>query len=141
MLHPALVHLPIALLLLWPALDALGWALRRPDLGATALGLLGLGAASSLAAVVSGQAALDAALDAGHAGALLATHGQPAGMVPWMALGLFALRVYGARRWPRVGRALALALGLALAIWVVMVAASGGALVYEHGVGVQTHPG
>lgn len=133
-LHPAIVHFPIVLLLVWPALDALGWALGRPDVGRVALGLLGLGAVSSLAAAISGEAALAAAVEAGASASLLRGHGEPAGWIPWGALALVALRGFGPQRWPRAARAVAIAGGLLLGGGVLAAGASGGALVHDHGI-------
>ena len=58
-LHPLIVHFPIALLLVAPALVVLGLALPelRPGLHAAALALLLAGTLGTLAALVTGEAA------------------------------------------------------------------------------------
>ena len=139
-LHPLATHLPIAVALLWPLVDLVGLWLGRPDVSRTAVGLLGVGILSALIATVTGQAAYDAAIAAGRSPELLDTHGDPAGLVPWALLGLAALRTAGVQKLGRAAHVAALVLGLAAAVWVGFIGHTGGRLVYEHGVGVESAP-
>jgi uncharacterized membrane protein len=136
-LHPLAVHLPIALVLLWPLVDAAGLITGRRDVSATAVALLLLSIPASLLATVSGQAAYDAALAAGHRPELLDEHGDPAGYVPWLLLVLAVLRIAGVKRKGRPVHWASIALGLALAGLVIQVGAAGGELVYQHAVGIR----
>ena len=103
--HPMAVHLPIALILLWPIIDALGLALKRPDLSALALGLLCATVAISLFATATGQFAYDAAIADGVDPGLLATHADNANLVPWVLLLIAAARAVARRSWgwPGIG--------------------------------------
>ncbi|HJV49248.1 MAG TPA: DUF2231 domain-containing protein [Geothrix sp.] len=58
-LHPAIVHFPIALLTVAPAIFLLGalWPAQRRGVHAVALGLLLMGVLGGLAALITGEAA------------------------------------------------------------------------------------
>lgn len=139
-LHPIAIHLPIALFVLWPLVDAVGLGLRKVDLSRLGLSLLTLALLSSLVATATGQGAFDDALAKGIAPELLNTHAEDANLVPWLALLLLGARLGLAHRFGRVGHALGILLGLLAIAFLVKVGASGGALVYEHGVGVRALP-
>lgn len=131
------VHLPLVLLLVWPLLEALGWALKRPDLSLAGALLLGLNVVASLLAVATGEAAFQSAIAAGHPPARLLAHAEIASKLPWLVIATFGLWLW-ARLSQKAGiRALALVLGLTGAILAVGVGRSGGILVYTHGVGVS----
>lgn len=147
--HPAWVHYPIALLTVWPALEALNlWRGRRaqraggPWDGATSL-LLGLGAVGALGAVATGQMAVEARPSSATDPA---SHVVPAEWVPWMVLALLLLRFVPARGTKRRGRAVpawpsrrrrwaAVVAGGLLAGWVAWTGYTGGrvahALVFD----------
>ena len=135
-LHPLIVHFPIVLLVVWPAIDALGLALGRPDVCRVAAGLLLLAIPCSLAATLSGQSAYDAAIAAGVLPALLDTHADLANPIPWLVVAVAVARLVGARRLGLRGQIIGLVLGVALAGLVLSAGRSGGALVFDHGVGV-----
>ncbi len=135
--HPMAVHLPIALILLWPVVDGLGIVLKRPDLSGLALGLLCAAAVFSLFATATGQFAYDAAAATGVRRRLMDTHADYANLVPWLLLLLAAGRAWLPGKLGRAGHGLVLVAGLAMAGFIVFVGASGGKLVYEHGVGVK----
>ena len=138
--HPMVVHLPIALILLWPVIDGLGLALGRSDLSALALGLLCATVLFSLFATATGQFAYDAAIENGVSRRLLDTHADSANLVPWLILALAAVRAWLPTKLGRAGHWTAVALGVAAGAFIIVVGASGGELVYEHGVGVKDHP-
>lgn len=135
-LHPAAIHLPLALVLLWPIVDGLGLWAKSPHLSRLALGLLVLAAVASLFATATGQAAFDEAVRRGVDGALLRTHTEDADLMPWALLALAGLRAWLPTKLGGKGRGVALALGLLLIPFAFSVGRSGGKLVYEHGVGV-----
>lgn len=137
--HPFAVHVPIALVLLWPWLDLAGLWLRRPDLSLAGLILLSASVPATLFATVTGQAAYDAAIAEGVAPGLLAPHVDRGELVPWLMVALLVFRLIGPRRWGRAAHAAALALGVAAALLVVAVGQSGGSLVFESGVGVRLY--
>ncbi|MEM7675345.1 MAG: DUF2231 domain-containing protein [Myxococcota bacterium] len=135
--HPVAVHLPIAFVLLWPVIDALGLTLKRFDLCALALGLLGVTVVLSLVATATGQFAYDAAAAQGVDLDLLDTHANYANLVPWLLLLIAAARGFGPQKYGALGHWGAILLGFAMAAFIVVVGGSGGELVYEHGVGVR----
>jgi uncharacterized membrane protein len=136
--HPLAVHLPIALILLWPWIDLIGLVTSKAEVSLVGFCLLLLALPATLLATLTGQSAYDAALARGVATTLLDTHGDLAGSVPWLLLGLAAFRAVAPRKLGRPGRWSAIALGAAMAALIVWIARSGGALVYQHGVGVST---
>lgn len=135
--HPLVVHLPIALILLWPIVDGAGLLLRRPDVSGVGVALLIAAVAAALVATATGQAALDAATRAHVRPDLLATHADKANPLPWALIAVVAVRLLGSQRLGRRGQALAIAFGVAIWPWIFLVGQTGGALVFEHGVGVE----
>jgi uncharacterized membrane protein len=137
MIHPQVVHLPIVLAFLRVVLDVAGLLFKRPDLSYAAIGLLGLLVISSLVATVTGQSAFDAAVEAKIDPQLLNTHADNANLVPWAMLAVLVARVVGPLKLKKTGHVLAILLGV-LSWWLIyIVGGSGGALVFEHGVGVE----
>ena len=130
------VHLPIALILLWPAIDAIGLLSGRGDVCGLALGLLCFSVLVSLFATATGQFAYDAAAAEGYDRRLLDTHAAWANLVPWIMLALAGGRAWLPTKAGRAGHWAAVVLGLGAAAFIVIVGASGGDLVYDHGVGV-----
>lgn len=136
-LHPLTVHFPIVLTLLWPVLDAVGLYRSSPDLSRAAMGCLGLALLSSLVATMTGQAAFDAAVEARIEPALLNTHADVANVFPWVLLAMLVLRTAGVVKYGRKAHLGAVLLGFAGFALAWSVGGSGGALVYQHGVGVE----
>lgn len=134
--HPMAVHLPIALVILWPLADGVGLITGRKDISVVGVAMLLLAIAAALLATVTGQAAYDVAIANGVAPAVLDQHASKADLVPWLLLVLAVLRVGGVRKLGRPAQIGAIAGGIALAIFVIVVGNSGGTLVFEHGVGV-----
>ncbi|MCB9654360.1 MAG: hypothetical protein H6729_09560 [Deltaproteobacteria bacterium] len=135
--HPAVIHFPIVLILLWPIVDLIGLWSKSAALSRLAVGLLGMAVVASLVATVTGQAAMDEALVRGAARPLLRTHTALADVVPWALLALLAARAWGGAKFGRRGRIVAVVLGVLCwpGIWVV--GRTGGTLVYSHGIGVK----
>jgi len=138
-LHPAVVHLPVALMVLLPlfALGAL-WTIRRgtPPLNAWSLvvGLTVLLLASSWVAVETGEQQEDIVEAVVSEGAIH-THEEAAELFFWMAGGVLLLAGAGLVR-GKVGataRLAATAATLALVVAGWRVGHTGGELVYVHG--------
>lgn len=134
--HPMAVHLPIALILLWPCIDALGLVFRRGDLSALALGLLGVTVLLSMFATATGQFAYDAE-KAKFGTELLDTHADYANLVPWLLLLLVGARALAPVKLGRWAHGVTIGLGFAMGAFIMVVGWTGGQLVYEHGVGVR----
>ena len=137
-LHPFAIHAPLTLVVLWPLLDLAGLIAKKPDWSTAAVGILGLALVASLVATASGQAAFDVAVAAQVDPKLLRTHSDDADLMPWILIVLLGARLFGPAKLGMKGRVAAIVLGLVGAGFVFKVGQSGGALVYEHGVGVKT---
>ena len=133
-LHPAIVHFPIALLIASVVLDACGVGFRRLSLTQAGFYTLIIGSLGATAAVLSGpeHAAKDAAsLTILHRHELFAALTVlccliMVGMRLGNAEGLFGAGVFGY-----------LALGVVLIVCIVLTGYFGGQMVYDHGVGVS----
>ncbi len=144
-LHPALVHFPIVLILLGAGLSLLAVFWRKGYVPAFAAALLVMGALGAWAAVASGKS--DGGLvenSSPGTGALLDAHETWAERTLTAAAAASVLAVGSVvrfRRSPRAARGVAAAAALAamVAAWMVYETGHrGGALVYQHGAGVNT---
>ena len=135
-LHPLAIHMPLALIFLWPVVDGLGLKLNSPHLMRLGLALLVAAVLLALFATATGQAAFDEAVRRGVDPKLLRSHSDDADRVPWLLLAVLAARVWLPKKLAHRGHALALLLGLLTWPIAFGVGQSGGRLVYEHGVGV-----
>ncbi|MDP3089854.1 MAG: DUF2231 domain-containing protein [Nitrospira sp.] len=137
LLHPMLVHFPIALLFASVLFDVASTALMRDSLREGALWLLGLGLLGGLVAAVAGRFAEHAAEKAGVAEALIETHE----MLAYVTLGIMAIMFLSRLLLRNRFTIRVLAAYLAVAtVGLVAVSATGhtgGNLVYEHGAGVK----
>lgn len=136
-LHPMVVHFPIALVILWPIIDTAGLVLGRKDLTLAGLALLVAAVFASIAATVTGQSSFDAAVQLKVDPGLLNTHADDANLIPWMLLTILVVRSAGVLKFGKRGHVLSIALGFSMWIVIFAVGESGGALVYEHGIGVR----
>lgn len=134
--HAAVVHLPIGLAFVWPVVDLVGLLLGRPAVSWTGVGLLVACLVGSLVATATGQAEYDAAYAAGFAVELLDTHADFASLVPWVLLAVTAIRLWAPTKIGRAGHGIGIGLGFLFLALVIQTGRTGGALVYEHGVGV-----
>lgn len=142
-LHPAVVHFPIALLLLGAVMAPVAVFWRRQPVPVVASALLVLGALGTWAAVETGE---------GDGGLLESGSAQRETLVD--AHETWAKRTLGssivaavaavgsvlAGRWPRTARAVAIVAAMASAAGaygVYQTGHRGGALVYRHGAGVE----
>lgn len=142
LLHPILVHFPIALLFVSVLFDLMGATLSRDSFREGALWLLGLGLIGGVAAAIVGDMAEDAVEKAGIAESLIETHEMWAqitlGIMALLLLSRLLLRNRFSTRTPTVYLVLA-TMGL---IALIATGHTGGNLVYKHGAGVTTaqHP-
>jgi uncharacterized membrane protein len=136
-LHPVAIHLPIALILLAPIVDALGLFTNSTHLSRLAVGFYVAIVVTALFATATGQAAFDVAVEGGVTGELLNTHADDANLVPWLSIVVVVVRFVAPQKLGRAGRFVALALGVALWPFIYLVGDSGGDLVYQHGIGVR----
>ena len=143
-LHPALVHFPIVLIVLGAAASIIAVFWRKGYVPAFAAALLALGALGAWAAVATGES--DGGLvenTSAGVGSLLEAHENWAKRT-LTAAAIAALIAVGAAalfRFPRAARGVAVAAALAagVASWTVYETGHrGGALVYQHGTGVNT---
>ncbi|HNX48659.1 MAG TPA: DUF2231 domain-containing protein [Thermoanaerobaculaceae bacterium] len=135
-LHPALVHFPIVLAMVALLFDLVA-RLRKGSGGACATALLALAAAGSVATVLSGQAAHEAAVVPPAARALVARHEQLGELVMYGLLALLSARgLLAWRRWrhPLLGWGQTLLLAVVVGL-VALTGHLGGELVFVHGVG------
>lgn len=135
-LHPALVHLPLALLPVSIGADLLGRATGSESLQDLGRRTMPLAAASALLAGVAGLMAQTEVNAEGDAMDLLKTHRT-------LNLGLVAIAGAMAARRMRSEKPSAAYLGLGLAGVAAMAYSAylGGEMVYHHGVGVEAADG
>ena len=138
--HPAIVHTPIALIIVGAAFELAGRALDREWWRKAAFAMLALGVLGAGLAVLSGRAAEESVEDQGVAKHAIEEHEEIAQLTLWLGLGAVLTRAlagrFGAARAAVAG--LALLLHLAAATTVGIAGYRGGLLVFEHGAGVKT---
>lgn len=134
LLHPAIVHFPIALLIASVVLDALGVGFRRASLTQAGFYTLIAGSLGATAAVLTGpeHAAKDAA-----ALTILHRHELFAALMVLCCLILVGMRLGNVNGLYGTGAAGYLALGGVLIVCIVLTGYFGGQMVYDHGVGVN----
>jgi len=139
-LHPAVVHLPIALLLTALVFDVGCLVIRRLIwLDRASAALTVLGTAGLLAAVVTGDHAAEAAASVtGPAAGLLTDHADLGAWFVAMLLRVYVWWLGCDDRRVHIGiyRLASLTVSLVAAWMLVVTATSGHALVFHHGVGV-----
>ncbi len=136
-LHPIAIHFPIVLIVLWPLIDGLGLLTKQKALSHLALGMLAFSVVISIFATATGQAAFDVAVAQKVDPELLNTHTKNADLIPWLLLGVLGVRAWAALKFGPKGHAAGVILGLAMWPLIYQVGSTGGALVYEHGIGVK----
>src|SRR5215472_13122166 len=135
LVHPMLVHFPIALLFGSVALDWLGYWLKHPNLTRAGFYTLVLGALSVGVAALTGP---DHATGDPSVPGLLAAHQNFATLTIATAVGLFAWRFLAARGVSGGWAVLYLVCTLALLVVVCLTGYYGGEMTYHHAVGVTT---
>lgn len=134
-LHPAIVHFPIALLIVSVVLDACGVGFRRASLTQAGFYTLIIGSLGATAAVLSGpeQAAKDAA-----ALTILYRHELFAALIVLCCLIMVGMRLGNAEGLFGAGVFGYFALGGVLIVCIFLTGYFGGQMVYDRGVGVTT---
>lgn len=143
--HPLVVHFPIVLLITAAAIDLVDVLFERPAwLGAAATSLYVAGAASAVAAYLTGVQAGATVLTPGMTHPFVGDHRSWA-LVTASYFAVAAIVRLVARRagFPRARsyRLLLLVVGLIGVVLLQQTAERGARLVYEHGVGVIAAPG
>jgi len=136
-LHPAIIHFPIVLSLVALLLELLARHPRARTLESAAGLLFVLAALGGVAAVLSGQAARDAAVVPAAVAPLIASHEEVGELAMWLLLAVAAVRVLlGWRGWLRGVVPWAFLLFAAAAAGVVAYNGYlGGKMVFDHGLG------
>ena len=138
--HPAIVHTPIALIIVGALFELVGRALDSEWWRKAAFAMLIVGVVGAGVAVLSGRAAEEGAEDQGVAKHAIHEHEEIAQLTLWLGLAAVVTRALAGR----VGSARAVVAGLALllhlatATTVGIAGYRGGLLVFEHGAGVKT---
>lgn len=145
--HPAVVHFPVALLLVGALVSVAAVFVRRWHLPLFAAMLLSAGAAGAVAAVATGEAEEERVQHAvPSAEPLLEEHSQRGERARNFGVGAAALSIVAAivASGPWLGRTLSIFTALsacAAAYCVVQAGHFGGELVYRHGAGVEAKSG
>lgn len=131
--HPAIVHFPIALLIVSVVLDACGVVSRRASLTQVGFYMLIIGSLAATAAVLSGpeHTVKDAA-----SLTILHRHELFAALTVLCCLILVGMRLGNVDGLYGTGTVGYLALGGVLIVCIVLTGYFGGQMVYDHGVGV-----
>lgn len=137
--HPAIVHAPIALIIVGAAFELAGRALDREWWRKAAFAMLVVGVLGAALAVLSGRAAEEGVEHQGIASGATHEHEEVAQLSLWLGVGAVAARALagriGALRGVLAG--LGLLLHIAAAVAVGIAGYRGGILVFEHGAGVR----
>ncbi len=133
-LHPAIVHFPIALLFVSVVLDAFGVGFRRASLTQAGFYTLIIGSFGATAAVLSGPE--EEAKDAASL-TILHRHELFAALIVLCCLIMVGMRLGNVNGLYGAGAFGYLALGVALIACIALTGYFGGQMVYDHGVGVN----
>lgn len=136
LIHPMVVHFPIALLYVSVLLDWLGYLLKHANLTRAGFYTLVLGAMGAGVASLTGP---DAATGDASVPGLLAWHQTFASLTVILAVCMFAVRFLVARGLRGAGAAFYLLCTLALLTCVSLTGYFGGEMAYHHAVGVTLH--
>lgn len=140
-LHPLVVHFPPVLLLVAGVVYVLGWLMKRPGLDIVAFCLHAAGLIACIAAIFTGD------FEADRFNANPQLHELIEGHESLVTMATYAFGMLGLWAFLRQKSSILLErLGFLVAFWAVTIvllvgAHRGGALVYEHGVGVSSNIG
>jgi uncharacterized membrane protein len=144
-LHPLVIHFPIVLFMTAAAIELADVVFERPSwLGDVATSLYLVGAASAVAAYLTGVRAGSTVFIPAMAHPIVADHRSWALVTTWYCAVAVAVRFAARRavlRRARSLRALLLAVGLIGVLLLQQTAERGARLVYEFGTGVIAGPG
>ena len=137
--HPAIVHTPIALIIVGAVFELIGRATDSEWWRKAAFAMLIVGVLAAVLAVMSGGPAGDRAEHQGVSEQAVDAHEEMAQLTLWLGIAAVLARAVAGR----LGSAraavagLALLLHLAAATTVGFAGSRGGTLVFEHGAGVK----
>lgn len=134
LIHPMLVHFPIALIFASVALDWLGYLFKHANLTRAGFYTLVLGAMGAGLAALSGP---DAATGDPSVPSLLASHQTFAALTVVLAVALVAVRFLSARGISGAGALAYLLATLFLVAFVSITGYYGGEMAYHHAVGIS----
>ncbi len=136
LLHPMVVHFPIALVYVTVALDWIGYLFRLPAVTRAGFYVLVAGTAGAGAAAITGpdHAGGDATVQS-----LMVSHQSFALIAVALAVGLLLIRFFAIDGMTGVAAGAYLAATLALLAAVTLTGYYGGELIYHHGIGVVTN--
>jgi uncharacterized membrane protein len=139
--HPQIVHGPIVLIIIAALFEVVGRIVGLEWWRKAAFALLILGVLGAGLAVLSGQAAGQAAEKQGVSERAVDEHEEIALVTLWLGLAAVVVRAFAgmAGKARAVASGLALVLHLAAAVTVGVAAHRGGALVFEHGARVKVN--
>ncbi|HEY7780397.1 MAG TPA: DUF2231 domain-containing protein [Ktedonobacterales bacterium] len=138
LIHPMVVHFPIALLYGSVALDWLGYWLQHPNLTRAGFYALVLGTAGAGIAALTGP---DHVAGGADVAALLASHQSFALLTVALAVGLMTVRFLATNGIRDLWALVYLACTVPLLMAVSLTGYYGGELTYHHGVGIITPQG
>lgn len=143
-LHPATVHFPIALLILYCATEAASFFVKREGFSIIVNVLLFLGVVSALGSVLTGNMAFEAAKELTGKGisvplSLIEDHEWYATAAVWYFFALTILRTYFLlkKKLDLKVRIIFLLLALAGGYLIYETGRTGAGLVYKHGIGTE----
>lgn len=139
-IHPLLVHLPIALLSTFFALDLVGTLAKNPDSRRVATWMLYLGTVAALFTAVTGYIAAETVVHGQNVHDIMERHEQIGISVFFTALLLSVWRIKGGvLPWGGANNFFLLLAGL-LCLLMMLGADLGGLMVYKYGVAVEAVP-
>jgi len=140
--HPAIVHVPVALIVVGAIFELIGRATDLAWWRKAAFALLIVGVLGAIAAVLSGEQAMEIAEHRhGVPEDPIESHEDSAKLALWIGIGAVVARAAAGRTGSARGlvSGIGLTLHLAAAVMVGIAAYRGGKLVYEHAAGVKVN--
>ena len=139
LLHPMIVHFPIALLLVGFATDVLGLIIKRDFFSKVAFYLLILGTLGVIAAYFSGDLAGEGLAEGGALKQTLETHEDAAILSLWLmtATALVRIAMVAMKKFTGAWRWIPVVMFLAGILSIARTGYYGGELVFKHAAGVQ----
>jgi uncharacterized membrane protein len=135
--HPMVVHFPIAFLTTFFLFEVLGVALGKAALRRLASGLLYLGAASAVAAIVAGLIAEDYVVHSAAVHEIMEWHERLGFAVAGLSVTLAVWRAVAGADFSRMAQGLHFVVAGIVMACMLFGADLGGLMVYEYGVGVK----
>ncbi len=136
-IHPLIVHFPVAFLSAFALFESYGVVFKRADLRRFASGLLYLGAAASVVAVIAGLVAAEIVPHGAAVHDIMEWHEYAGITVASVAVILALWRAFAGVALTAMGLALNFFLITIMSIVMIIGADLGGMMVYKHGVGVH----